>query len=157
MPYSRTSATPAGRSPETAGPEACRLSPLDSADTAFRLLTTGPRPLALNPARLAPGLPDRQVPLGELRALLLHPSASAAARNKVWAELIRHAQTGGPAWVVGLAGVAMPGLRAIMCRATLASANLCSAKLADLDLPNTGITGADFSDASRTPGFQSTP
>ncbi len=51
------------------------------------------------------------VPLGELRALLLHPATSASARNKVWAELIRRARAGEPARVVGLAGVAMPGLR----------------------------------------------
>ena len=51
------------------------------------------------------------MPLGELRALLLHPATSPAARNSVWAELVRRARGGDPAWVVGLAGVAMPGLR----------------------------------------------
>jgi len=117
MPHHDTSATPVGwcpagaPAPETAGPDAYRLGPLDSADATFRLLTTGPRPLALNPARLAPGLPGRQVPLGELKALLLHPATSAAARNKVWAELVRRARTGSPAWMIGLTGVAMPGLR----------------------------------------------
>jgi hypothetical protein len=85
--------------------------PLDAAEAAFRALTTGPRPLALNPGRLAAGLPDRTMPLGEMRALLLHPATSPAARNKVWAELVRRARAGDPAWVVGLAGVAMPGLR----------------------------------------------
>ncbi len=97
--------------PETAGPDGYGLGPLDSADAAFRALVTGPRPLALNPARLAPGLPDRDVPLDELKALLLHPSASARARNKVWAELVRRARAGRPAWVIGLVGIAMPGLR----------------------------------------------
>ncbi len=29
----------------------------------------------------------------------------------MWAELVRRARTGGPAWVIGLTGVAMPGLR----------------------------------------------
>ncbi len=43
--------------PETAGPDGYGLGPLDSADAAFRALVTGPRPLALNPARLAPGCP----------------------------------------------------------------------------------------------------
>jgi predicted DNA-binding protein (UPF0251 family) len=43
--------------------------------------------------------------------LLLHPATSANARNMVWAELVRRARTGGPAWMIGLAGVAMPGLR----------------------------------------------
>lgn len=77
------------RAPETTGPDGWGLGPLDSADAAFRALTTGPDPLALNPARLAPGLPDRHVPLDELKALLLHPATSAASRNKVWAELVR--------------------------------------------------------------------
>ena len=58
-----------------------------------------------------PGCPDRLVPLDELRALLLHPATGARARNKVWAELVRRARSGSPAWVVGLVGVAMPGLR----------------------------------------------
>src|SRR6266516_5156117 len=97
--------------PETAGPDGYGLHPLDAADAAFRALTTGPRPLALNPARLAPGLPDQPVPLGELKALLLHPATPATARNKVWAELVRRARTGAPAGVVGLTGVALPGLR----------------------------------------------
>jgi hypothetical protein len=97
--------------PETAGPDGYGLGPLDSADAAFRALTSGPRPLALNPARLAPGMPDRLMPLGELRALLLHPATSATARNKVWAELVRRARSGSPAWVIGVIGVAMPGLR----------------------------------------------
>jgi hypothetical protein len=87
------------------------LSPLDSADAAFRALTIGPQPLALHAAALAPGLPDRLVPLDEMRALLLHPATPARARNKVWAELVRRARSGSPAWVVGLVGVAMPGLR----------------------------------------------
>ena len=94
-----------------AQPGGARLSPLDSVDASFRALTTGPQPLALHPASLAGGLPDRLVPLDELRAVLLHPATGARARNQVWAELIRRARSGSPAWVIGLVGVAMPGLR----------------------------------------------
>jgi hypothetical protein len=90
----------------TAAPE-----PFDAADTAFRLLCAGPQPLALHASRVAAGLPDRPVPLDELRALLLHPSTSTRARNQVWAELVRRARAGDPAWIIGLAGIAMPGLR----------------------------------------------
>jgi hypothetical protein len=92
-------------------PGGAALSPLDSADASFRALTQGPQPLALHAASFAPGLPGRLVPLDELRALLLHPATGAGARNKVWAELVRRARSGSPAWVVGLVGVAMPGLR----------------------------------------------
>jgi len=85
--------------------------PFDAADAAFRLLCAGPQPLALHASQVAPGLPDRPVRLDEMRVLLLHPATSARARNQVWAELVRRARAGGPAWTVGLAGVAMPGLR----------------------------------------------
>ena len=83
----------------------------DTAEAAFRLLCAGPQPLALHAAKVAAGLPDRPVPLNELRVLLLHPSTSSRTRNQVWAELVRRARAGDPAWVIGLAGIAMPGLR----------------------------------------------
>jgi len=38
----------------------------------------------------------------------------------VWAELVRRARTGDPAWVIGLTGIALPGLRRAV--ASLASA-----------------------------------
>ena len=85
------------------------LEPFDAADAAFRLLCAGPQPLALHASRLAAGLPDRLVPLDELRVLLLHPATSAGARNAVWAELVRRARAGDPAWTVGLAGIAHAG------------------------------------------------
>jgi hypothetical protein len=87
------------------------LDALDTADAAFRLLAAGPRPLGLHASRLAPGLPDRLVPVTELRVLLLHPATGPAARNAVWADLVRRARAGDPAWTVALAGIAMPGLR----------------------------------------------
>jgi len=85
--------------------------PFDAAEAAFRLLCAGPQPLALHAGKVAAGLPGRPVPLDELRVLLLHPATPARARNRVWAELVRRARAGDPAWMVGLAGVAMPGLR----------------------------------------------
>jgi hypothetical protein len=87
--------------------------PLDVLDASFRLLAAGPQPLAVHASRLAAGLPDRPVPVDELRVLLLHPATSGAARNAVWAELVRRARAGGgdPAWTVALCGIALPGLR----------------------------------------------
>ncbi len=111
-----------GRYP--AGP----LDALDAADAAFRLLCAGPDPLAVHASRLAAGLPDRLVRLDELRVLLLHPATSTAARNQVWAELVRRARAGGPAWMVGLTGVALPGLR----RATASLARAYRGDPADL-------------------------
>lgn len=45
-------------------------SPLDTAETSFRLLTTGPGALSLNCTTLAPALPRGEVNLAELRMLL---------------------------------------------------------------------------------------
>lgn len=101
-------------------------APLDAVEAAFRRACTSPRcPLALNPARLAAGLPDRMMRLDELRVLLLHPATGSAARNQVWAGLVRRARTAGPDWMLGLTGVALPGLRR--------AARLASASPAGLD------------------------
>jgi hypothetical protein len=85
-------------------------SPLDELELAFRALTTGPAPLALDGRRIGRGLPRRRVPLDGLRVLLLHPSTGYPLRDAVWAELVRRAQTREPEWVVGAAGMALPGL-----------------------------------------------
>jgi hypothetical protein len=88
-------------------------SPLDVLETTFRLLTTGPDPLALDGHTLGCGLPARPIPLDELRSILLHPSTSFPARDAALGELVRRAQTHGGAWTVGLAGVLLPGLRRV--------------------------------------------
>jgi hypothetical protein len=112
-----------------AGGDGYRAGPLAALAGAFRLLVTGPEPLALRAGRLAAGLPDRLVPLDELTVLLLHPSVSTRARNKVWADLVRRARAGSGAWTVGLCGVALPGLR----RATASLAGAYRGDPADLE------------------------
>ena len=107
-------AGPASRSRRPYWPRASRRRRAQPAGFRGRVLPGAdrrPEPLALHAASVAAGPPDRLVPLDELRAVLLHPATGARARNKVWAELVRRARSGSPAWVVGLAGVAMPGLR----------------------------------------------
>src|SRR6266536_2671373 len=86
-------------------------SPLDAVDSTFQALVSGPRPLAVDGARIGHGLPRRLVPLDELRVMLLHPSMSYAARNAAWRELVDLARGYDPAWIVGAAGVALPALR----------------------------------------------
>ncbi len=93
-----------------AGADGYRTGPLEDVAGTLRLVVTGPKPLALRPGRLAPDLSDRLVPLDELTVLLLHPGVGTATRNKVWAELVRRARSGSPAWTVGLTGMALPGL-----------------------------------------------
>jgi hypothetical protein len=138
--------------PALPGTDGRQAGPLEAVAAAFRLLTAGPRPLAVHAARLAEGLPDRLVPLDELTVLLLRPGVSAAARNKVWAELVRRARSGSPAWTVGLAGVALPGL-------TRAAASLAGAYRGDRrDLETevlagflAAVRGLDLDDLDRVP------
>ncbi|MEV4517134.1 hypothetical protein AB0K00_50285 [Dactylosporangium sp. NPDC049525] len=59
------------------------------------------------------GLPDRMVPLHELRRLLLAWETPVEVRDAVWRELVGRARRDGPAWVIGAVGVAMPGLRRV--------------------------------------------
>jgi hypothetical protein len=92
------------RCPASAG------SPLDQVEAAFRLLTTGPDPLAIDGAAAGHGLPARPVPLAELARLLRSPSMSAA-RDPAWRQVIANARSGKPEWTVAAAGLALPGLR----------------------------------------------
>ena len=66
-------------------------SPFATLERAFALLSTGPRPLALDGTGIE-GLPDRPIPLVELRPRLLHPSVPHATRDAALGVLIRRAQ-----------------------------------------------------------------
>ncbi|MFI0352836.1 hypothetical protein [Actinomadura sp. 9N407] len=89
---------------------------LSVAESTFQLLAEGPGALALDGQALGLGLPARLIDLAELRGLLLN-GATDEAKDAVWAELVRRARTGDPAWVIGCVGVAMPGLKNISARA----------------------------------------
>ena len=95
---------------------------LDVAETAFGLLTSGPDPLALECTGLGPGIPAGEVPLDRLRELLT--GAPYEVRNRVWPELVIAAQQGGPAWLVGVVGVALPGLRRVAATVAAGSGEL---------------------------------
>jgi len=103
-------------------------SPFDTLEKTFDLLVTGPNPLALDGATVA-GLPDRAIPLGELKARLLHPSTPFDARDAVVGELVARSRERGGAWTVGLAGVLLPGLR----RAAWPLVQACPGKAADIE------------------------
>jgi hypothetical protein len=89
---------------------------LHVAEDAFRLLVCEPSPLVLD-GRTIPGLPDRQLPLDELRTLLV-AGAPAHVSDAVWRQLAGRARTDRPGWVVGAVGVALPGLTRMACRLT---------------------------------------
>jgi hypothetical protein len=103
-------------------------SPFDTLERTFTLLTTGPRPLSIDGSALE-GLPDRQVPLDELKSRLLHPSTPFAVRDAAIGELVSRAQQEGGRWSVGLAGVLLPGLR----RITWSLVRTCPGKAADIE------------------------
>ncbi|WHT20189.1 hypothetical protein N8J89_03700 [Crossiella sp. CA-258035] len=90
---------------------------LDVARGAFRWLVTGPRPVSIN-GRLFPGLPDRRLPLDELRDRLLERRCRPATRDAVWAHLVLRARTEGATWTVAAVGVALPALTSVTAQLT---------------------------------------
>src|SRR5438034_6760015 len=91
-------------------PPRFEASPFAALEQTFALLSAEPRPLALDGTGVE-GLPDRAIPLTELRARLLHPSAPYATRDAALGALISRARSEGGAWTLGLAGVLLPGMR----------------------------------------------
>nr|BFE56363.1 hypothetical protein GCM10020063_008890 [Dactylosporangium thailandense] len=85
-------------------------TPLDAAQRAFDLLVCPPAPLAFD-GRGFTGLPDRILPLDELKKLLIADATPRPVRDEVWRELVVRARRDGPAWVIAAVGIAMPGLR----------------------------------------------
>jgi hypothetical protein len=90
-------------------------TPLDAAQRAFDLLVCPPAPLAFD-GRGFTGLPNRILPLDELKKLLIDDATHRPVRDAVWRELVVRARRDGPAWVIAAVGIAMPGLRRIAGR-----------------------------------------
>lgn len=84
--------------------------PLDTLDRSFRLLVCEPAPLSLDGRLVGHRLPAQPIPLDQLRSLLLHPSVEFDARDAALTWLVQRAQGEGGAWLVGLAGVLLPGI-----------------------------------------------
>jgi hypothetical protein len=85
---------------------------LDIARDAFTWLVTGPDPVSLN-GRSFPGLPDRRIPLDEVRDRLLARRCPQATRDAVWAHLVLRARTEAATWTVAAVGVALPALTSV--------------------------------------------
>jgi hypothetical protein len=103
-------------------------NPFDTLEAAFAVLCTEPGPLAFE-AGAVTGLPQRVIPLTELRALLLHPSTSHATRDAALCELLRRSQSEGGRWTIGLSGVLLFGLR----RAVAPLVAVCPDSAADVE------------------------
>ncbi|WP_300019131.1 hypothetical protein [Pseudonocardia sp.] len=91
--------------------------PLDAARSAFGWLVTGPEPLSVDGCGFA-GLPDRLVPLDEVRQRLLRRRCPQPVRDAVWAHLVTRSRAEAGAWTVGCVGVALPALTGIAAKLT---------------------------------------
>jgi hypothetical protein len=98
-------------------PKTWPSSPLAAAERAFELLTCPPAPLAFDASDVA-GLPQRILPLEELRRLLISNHIARPVRDQVWRDVVVRARRDGPAWVIAAVGLAMPGLRRTAGRLT---------------------------------------
>lgn len=91
--------------------------PLDAARVAFGRLTTGDHPVSLD-GRLFDHLPDRAVPVDELRDLLLEQGCPRQVWDQVWAHVIKRARREGDAWTITALGLALPMLTTLAARLT---------------------------------------
>ena len=93
-----------------------RAEMLDHVETAFHRLSEGPDALTLDGRALGPELPQRIIPLEELRPLLLRPSTSYDTRDCAVAQVVLRARTHPDPWTLGLTWLLLPGLRYMTAR-----------------------------------------
>jgi len=103
-------------------------SPFDTVEKHFDLLDSPPHALVIDGTSLG-GLPNRAIALGEIKAMLLHPTMAFDHRDAVIGELVARARFEGGAWAVALVGVLLPGLR----RAVWPLVQMCPGKAADIE------------------------
>jgi hypothetical protein len=88
-----------------------QVSPFGALEEEFWRVAAQSAPPAID-GRVVGGLPNRLVAVGELRTRLLDPEVAYRTRDRALAALLRRARDDGGVWMVGLAGVLLPGLRA---------------------------------------------
>ena len=86
--------------------------PLDVARDSFAALTAGPSPTAVD-GRDFPGLPNRAIPLDELRDRLLSRHCPPTTRDAVWRYLVSRSREEGATWTLACAGMALPALAGV--------------------------------------------
>jgi hypothetical protein len=92
-------------------------SALDAAELGFQQLTRRRTPVAFDARGLGHGLPDRHVPLEELRDLLVRdPRISYDAKDAAWHQVVEHARVVGQPWITAAVGLALPALVAMAGR-----------------------------------------
>jgi len=95
-------------------------------EAAFGLLSTGWAPLGVQGRAVAAEWPDRLIPVGELRARLLHPACPYPTRDRVLNTVLDLARTEGDPWLLVLVGLLLPGLRRSARTLLLANSGLAA-------------------------------
>lgn len=101
----------------TGGHEQSHHNPLDVARTSFRWLTVGPHPVTVD-GRLFDHLPDREIPVDELRELLLRRDCPRTTWDQVWTHVILKSRLHGATWTLVAVGLALDALIPIAARLT---------------------------------------
>lgn len=91
-------------------------TPLDVLRNAFEALIAEPCHLALPGEALGFGLPERDIPLAELKDILMAPGTGASAKRAIWAAIVEMSREPNPSWTVAAAGLAYPGLAGFALR-----------------------------------------
>jgi hypothetical protein len=91
--------------------------PFDGVQRTFAWLATGPNPVSID-GRLFEYLPDRNIPIDELSALLMAVECPRHVWDAVWAHVILRARLGSKQWTMACVGLALPALRRIACKLT---------------------------------------
>ncbi|GAA4866648.1 hypothetical protein GCM10025787_60620 [Saccharopolyspora rosea] len=103
--------------PSASGHAEWPANPLDAARKAFAWLTAGDHPVALD-GREFDHLPKREIPVDELRDLLLQRSCPRRVWDQVWRHVIPRARDEGGTWTVVAVGLALPMLTPMASRLT---------------------------------------
>lgn len=93
------------------------VNPLDAARDAFGWLTAGDHPVAVD-GREFDHLPDRIIPVDELRDVLLERGCPRRVWDQVWTHVISRARIEGGTWTITAVGLALPMLTSMAARLT---------------------------------------
>ncbi|MEY9861417.1 hypothetical protein ABH935_007058 [Catenulispora sp. GAS73] len=86
------------------------LTPLDHLRHAFTALLAATDQPALPGAELGCGLPERDIPLSEMKMILMSQTTAAEAKRAIWTALVQRCRAGMPEWIFAATGLAYPGL-----------------------------------------------
>jgi hypothetical protein len=89
---------------------------LDLVEEKFLELSRNPDPVLVDGRSLGRGLPQRPIPLEELRVLVLKRQASKQVKDLVWSHLVQMTRVRADPWLLAAAGMMVPGLKRIAAR-----------------------------------------